>query len=225
MILKIRERHNKEESHKKNVVIIVAHPDDETLWAGGTILSHPHWSCFVVCLCRSDDKDRAPKFYKALEIMRAEGIMGNLDDGPEQEPLAEEEVERAVLNLLPARHYDLVITHNPTGEYTKHLRHEETSKAVLSLWQSGEISTAELWTFAYEDGNRDYLPRPVENANIYRTLTKRIWLRKYSIITEIYGFSSDSWEAKTTPEKEAFWHFSESYLAKEWLVQSKNSLL
>jgi LmbE family N-acetylglucosaminyl deacetylase len=225
MILKIRERHKKEESHKKNVVIIVAHPDDETLWAGGTILSHPHWSCFVVCLCRSDDKDRAPKFYKALEIMRAEGIMGNLDDSPEQKPLADEEVERAILNLLPARHYDLVITHNPTGEYTKHLRHEETSKAVLSLWQSGKISTTELWTFAYEDGNREYLPRPVENANICRKLTKHIWLRKYSIITETYGFSPDSWEAKTTPRTEAFWHFSESYLAKEWLVQSKNSLL
>lgn len=225
MIVKIRERHNKEESRKKNVAIIVAHPDDETLWAGGTILSHPHWSCFVVCLCRSDDKDRAPKFYKALEIMRAEGIMGNLDDGPEQVPLKDSEVESTVLNLLPARHYDLVITHNPTGEYTKHLRHEETSKAVLSLWQSGKISTTELWTFAYEDGNREYLPRPVENANIYRTLTKRIWLRKYSIITEIYGFSPDSWEAETTPKKEAFWHFSESFLAKEWLVQSKNSLL
>jgi len=25
----------------KTVAIIVAHPDDETLWAGGTILSHP----------------------------------------------------------------------------------------------------------------------------------------------------------------------------------------
>lgn len=225
MILKTRERHNKEESRKKNVAIIVAHPDDETLWAGGTILSHPHWNCFVVCLCRSDDKDRAPKFYEALKILRAEGIMGNLDDGPEQEPLAEEEVEHAVMNLLPARHYDLVITHNPTGEYTKHLRHEETSKAVLMLWQSGRISTTELWTFAYEDGNREYLPRPVENANIYKTLTKRIWLRKYSIITETYGFKPDSWEAETTPKKEAFWHFSESFLAKEWLVQSKNSLL
>ena len=23
--------------------MIVAHPDDETLWAGGTILKHPEW--------------------------------------------------------------------------------------------------------------------------------------------------------------------------------------
>jgi len=27
--------------NSKTVAIIVAHPDDETLWAGGTILNHP----------------------------------------------------------------------------------------------------------------------------------------------------------------------------------------
>jgi LmbE family N-acetylglucosaminyl deacetylase len=222
MIVKAKEKIKQVESRRKTVAIIVAHPDDETLWAGGTILSHPHWSCFIVCLCRSEDKDRSGKFYEALKILRAEGVMGNLDDGPEQEPLAEEEVERTILNLLDKRHYDLVITHSPNGEYTKHLRHEETGKAVLSLWQSGKISASELRTFAYEDGNRQYLPKPVANADICRTLTKHIWLRKYSIITDTYGFSPDSWEAKTTPKKEAFWHFSDSYLANVWLAQSKN---
>jgi len=225
MNLKISEEHYPAQSKKKTVAVIVAHPDDETLWAGGTILSHPSWNCFIVCLCRADDLDRSPKFYEALKILSAEGIIGNMDDGPEQEPLAEIEVERVVLDLLPKRHYDLVITHNPTGEYTRHLRHEETSKAVLSLWQDGKISATELWTFAYEDGNKEYLPRPVENANIYKTLSKHIWMRKYSIITQIYGFSPDSWEAETAPKQEAFWHLSESYLTKEWLVQSKNSLL
>jgi LmbE family N-acetylglucosaminyl deacetylase len=223
MILKIAERQKQDTSPKKTVAIIVAHPDDETLWAGGTILSHPHWSCFIACLCRSDDIDRSPKFYQALTILRSEGIMGNLDDGPEQKPLPKEEVERAILNLLPERHYDLVITHSPIGEYTKHMRHEEVSKAVLSLWQAGKISTSGLRTFAYEDGNRQFLPQPIANADICRTLTKHIWLRKYSIITDTYGFSPDSWEAKTTPKKEAFWHFSESRLASEWLVQSKNA--
>ena len=42
----------------KAVAVIVAHPDDETLWAGGTILSHPSWQWFIVCLCRGSDKDR-----------------------------------------------------------------------------------------------------------------------------------------------------------------------
>ena len=28
------------------VAVVVAHPDDETLWAGGLLLSHPEWSPF-----------------------------------------------------------------------------------------------------------------------------------------------------------------------------------
>ncbi len=201
----------------KSVALIVAHPDDETLWAGGTIMSHPSWKCFIVCLCRGSDKDRAPKFYKALKILKSEGIMGNLDDGPDQKPLDGKEVEDAILDLLPPDHFDLVISHNPSGEYTRHIRHEETSKAVIKLWHTGKISTAELWTFAYEDGNKEYYPRPVENAPVYRTLTRRIWLRKYSIITETYGFEKNSFEAETTPRSESFWQFTNSYIAKKWL--------
>jgi LmbE family N-acetylglucosaminyl deacetylase len=201
----------------KTVAIIVAHPDDETLWAGGTILSHPSWKWFIVCLCRGDDKERAPRFYSALKVLKSDGIMGCLDDGPEQKPLDEKEVGRIILDLLPAHYFDLIITHNPSGEYTRHLRHEEVSKAVINLWYSDKISSGELWTFAYVDGNGEYNPRPVENAAIYRKLTKRIWLRKYSIITENYGFEKDGFEAETTPTAEAFWQFTDPYEAQRWL--------
>ena len=87
----------------KTVAIIVAHPDDETLWAGGTILSHPSWKWFIVCLCRGNDKDRAPRFYKALKILKSEGIMGDLDDGPEQKPLDEKEVEACYTGLITSK--------------------------------------------------------------------------------------------------------------------------
>ena len=36
--------------------------------------------------------------------------MGDLDDGPEQKPLDETEVEQSILNLLPANHFDLAAT-------------------------------------------------------------------------------------------------------------------
>ena len=201
----------------KSVAVIVAHPDDETLWAGGTILSHPSWNWFIVCLCRKSDMERATKFYKTLKILKSEGIMGDLDDGPDQNPLDEKEVERIILTLLPPKHFDLIIFHNPTGEYTKHLRHEEISRAVITLWRTGKISTNELWTFAYEDGNKEYYPKPEKNAAIYRILAKSIWLRKYSIITETYGFKKNSWEAQTTPKGEAFWKFTNSVDAMRWL--------
>ena len=201
----------------KAVAVIVAHPDDETLWAGGTILSHPSWQWFIVCLCRGSDKDRAPKFLKTLQILGSEGIMGDLDDGPEQKPLDDNELKHAILQLLPSRHVDLIISHNPTGEYTRHIRHEEVSKAIIELWHKGKISANELYTFAYEDGGKKYYPRPVENAPVYRTLSKRIWLRKYNIITETYGFEKSSFEAETTPRAESFWQFTNSDDAKKWL--------
>jgi len=203
----------------KKVAVIVAHPDDETLWAGGTILNHPSWNFFIACLCRGADNERAPRYRNALKILKSEGVIGDLDDGPDQKPLDEKEVESKILELLPPKHFDLIITHNPTGEYTRHIRHEEVSKAVIRLWHSGRIYTNMLWTFAYEDNNKEYFPKPVETASVYRVLSKRIWLRKHSIITETYGFEKNSFEAMTTPGAESFWQFADPYDAKKWLKQ------
>ncbi len=210
----------------KSVAVIVAHPDDETLWAGGTILSHPEWTCFVASLCRGNDADRAPKFLKVLKILKAKGKMADLDDGPTQKPLGKKAVEKAILDLLPKQHFDLVISHSPAGEYTRHRRHEEIGKAVISLWHAGKIAADELWIFAYEDGNKKYLPKPIENATICGTLTEPIWKEKFNIITETYGFSKDSWEARATPLAEAFWQFSNPEDAIRWLdktVGTENS--
>jgi LmbE family N-acetylglucosaminyl deacetylase len=140
----------------KTVAIIVAHPDDETLWAGGTILNHPDWHCFILSLCRASDKNRAPRFYKALKILGSDGNMADLDDGPQQRPLDSYLVTKAILEGLPPFSYDLIISHDPNGEYTRHLRHEEVGKAVIRLWSSEKISATELWTFAYEDGGKKF---------------------------------------------------------------------
>jgi LmbE family N-acetylglucosaminyl deacetylase len=202
----------------KTVVIIVAHPDDETLWAGGTILSNASWQCFIVCLCRKNDPDRAPKFERALKALGVNGIMGDLDDGPEQKALSEPEVEEAILRLLPSRYFDLAITHSINGEYTRHRRHEEIAKAVISLWKTGKLEAGELWAFAYEDNHRAYFPIIIEDAPIYYALPHNIWELKYNIITTVYGFEKDSWEAQTTPKEEAFWQFFNPGQAQQWLV-------
>jgi hypothetical protein len=87
------------------------------------------------------------------------------------------------------------------------LRHEEVSKAVMSLWLEDKIAADALWTFAYEDGNKTYLPQAVKKAHIYNELPEPIWLKKYNLMTQTYGFTKDSWEAQTTPKAEAFWMF------------------
>jgi len=190
--------------------VIVAHPDDETLWSGGTILMHPESEWTIVTLCRRSDPDRSPRFFQVIKELNAAGEMGDLDDGPEQNPITSRQVQHEILQILSSHRFDLIITHGLHGEYTRHLRHEETAQAVMALWKSEKLSTGQIWMFAYEDGNRKYLPRTIEDADIHIKLTKKIWQKKYDIITKIYGFDPDSFEAKTTPRKEAFWCFKSS---------------
>jgi LmbE family N-acetylglucosaminyl deacetylase len=200
-----------------SVAIIVAHPDDETLWAGGLILNNPQWNCFIISLCRKSDEDRCSKFFKVLKILNADGTMGDLDDEPEQKPIKIDVIKQIILELLPKHNFDIIITHNPKGEYTKHLRHDEVSEAVIMLWNESKINTTELWTFAYEDGGKNYYPKAIENASFCESLSLEVWLKKYKLITEIYGFDLNSWEAKSTPKSEAFWIFNKTKGAIKFL--------
>ncbi len=184
--------------------VIVAHPDDETLWAGGAILMHPEIDWTIMALCRKSDTDRAPKFFKVMDILKAKGFMADLDDGPEQKPLEQADIRQAILTALPQKSYDVILTHGPKGEYTRHLRHEEVSQMVFNLWKQGQLKVKRLLQFAYEDGGKKYLPRPRKDAGIVIDLPKNIWQKKKDIIINSYGFSPDSFEAAAVSNAEAY---------------------
>jgi len=201
-------------------VLVVAHPDDETLWAGGTVLMHPDWQWTVVSLSRASDRDRAPRFLQAVQKLGGTGRIGDLNDGPEQLPLDEIKVQQMLLSLLPPQNFDLVLTHSPYGEYTRHRRHEETSKAVTALWEKDLIRTSEVWIFAYEDsgkGGSDDLPGVIKTAHLVVQLPEDIWREKYRTITGIYGFGLESYEARIALREEAFWRFRSPAEFNEWL--------
>lgn len=207
---------------RQSVAVLVAHPDDETLWAGGTLLAEEGWSAFIGCACRASDADRAPKFQRILRQFRAQGRMADLDDGPEQLPLSDESVEQALLECLPGRQFDRVLTHSTRGEYTRHRRHEEVARAVLRLWLRGTLSATELWLFAYDDDGGRRLPRVTANADIVRELPSDLWQRKHRLLTQDYGFDADSWEARVTPRSEGFFRITTAEQARAWLGQAAN---
>jgi LmbE family N-acetylglucosaminyl deacetylase len=202
-----------------DALIVVAHPDDEVLWAGGLILMHRSVTWTILALCRKSDPDRNPKFFRVAGELGAQGIMGDMDDGPEQHPLPSSDVERMILSLLPQRSFDLVVSHSPVGEYTRHRRHEETSNAVQALWRRGELSSPELWLFAYEDGGGTGDPQPIPDAHRLVSLDGPTHLEKMRLITDVYGFSRDGFEGRAVSSVEAFWTFTTVTELDDWLKQ------
>lgn len=206
---------------KRIIGVVVAHPDDEILWVGGTLLLHPEWRIHVFTLCRGHDHDRAGKFFQVMHRLHAVGVMTDLDDGPEQTPLPETLVEMTLETMLANTHYDCLYTHGPRGEYTRHRRHEEVNRAITSLWLCGRIHTEQICFFAFDDAGGNHLPHARPDAHQITHLPPTIREEKFRIIHEIYGFSSDSWEAKTTPKVEACWCFDAIPCLETWINRNE----
>jgi len=205
-----------EKEERKSVAIIVTHPDEETLWAGGTILSHPEWSFFVVCLSNGNNPELAPRFYNALKLLKSEGVMGNFNYKSCQVQKHKNELERTIIQLLPDTHFDIVISHNSFSESSNDYIHEAVNESIIKLRQEGFISANEIWTFAYDDGSlKYYSDSNEERPQVLQKLSKKVWSQKHKIITRIFGFDEKSWEAKTTPLTEAFWKHEDSINPKK----------
>lgn len=117
-------------------LMVVAHPDDETLWGGGLILRNPGGWTIVACSVPVADPVRAEKFHEACARLGAAGrVLPNRDRYGE--PLESLDIDLAG--------YDLVVTHGAEGEYG-HPHHQQVSAHVRA------IARCEVATFGYHRG-------------------------------------------------------------------------
>lgn len=117
----------------KNLVL-VAHPDDETIFMGGTILSQPNDEWHVVVMVFDfGDYPRGVEFRNAMENYKRLGV--NLTYQMLGEPLDADEStwkdKVKNLNLNP----DAVYTHNSEGEY-HHEHHVAVNKLANELFSN-----------------------------------------------------------------------------------------
>jgi LmbE family N-acetylglucosaminyl deacetylase len=188
---------------------IVAHPDDEAIWMGGTILKNKNWDWTIVSLCRKDDSDREPKFKKVCDIYKADGIISDLDD-ERLSPLKIEKVVSKIKQVLPKGEYDYVFTHGKEGEYG-HIRHREIHKAVKKMVAKGDLEAGKICYFAYKPGLvtaphdlQTKIPVPDENADWVVSLSGKEFNKKYKIVKDVYGFQEGIFETLSCSKKEAF---------------------
>ena len=116
----------------KQALLVVAHPDDELLWFGGTILSHRDYDWTIACVTYSDQTARGRDFLQVCRELGARGMLLGLEDAPAA-LLDEEALEGKLRQLAAQNQWHVVFTHNANGEYG-HPHHRQVSRIVRMLW-------------------------------------------------------------------------------------------
>lgn len=189
------------EKKKKKVLVIVAHPDDETIWMGGTLLKNKNnWQTEIISLCRKNDKDRAPRFFKACKILKAKCYISDLEDEKLENIDINEVIER-IRKFTDGKKYDYIFTHGKNGEYG-HVMHIAVHKAVIKMLKDKTLRTKKLFFFSYFKKGKFCLPN--KNADKFIYLNDLDFKRKKYLIQSVYGFKKDSFEKNCCRNIEAF---------------------
>ncbi len=122
-----------------NKIMIVAHPDDEALFGGAELLSHPN-EYKVVVLDEYHNDIRRREF---LDSMRFIGIheYEHWTGYKGKEDYFREKLIYELLRVLRERDYEKIVTHNVQGEYG-HPRHRACHDVLAHL------RPEKLWCFA-----------------------------------------------------------------------------
>lgn len=190
----------------KKILVIVAHPDDETIWMGGTLLKNKDkWGITIISLCRKNDKDRTPKFKIVCDKLNANCFISDLDDSEQGDfkEISNEDIINRILQFTNKKTYDYVFTHGGNGEYG-HIRHIEVHKAVNEMLNKKLLSAKKVFFFSYFKSEKNGICYVNENADKLIRLKDIYFKEKMQLIQEIYRFEENSFESKCCINTEAF---------------------
>lgn len=115
-------------------LMIVAHPDDETLWGSEELLKNKY---LVVCITCGTNKKREKEIEAALKISKdrlivldkPDKVRGKRSDWKHYK----KQIEYELKYVVKKKKWNTIVTHNPEGEYG-HIHHKITNNIVTKVY-------------------------------------------------------------------------------------------
>jgi LmbE family N-acetylglucosaminyl deacetylase len=142
-------------------IMIVAHPDDETIFGGAQLIREAGW--LVVCVTNGDNKVRRKEFTKVMHRVNAEYEMWTFKDRWKGD-FDRSRLKSELIRVLDRRPVRKIVTHSLQGEYG-HTQHIAISELLH------ELVPCNLYVFDRADRklDEDVLARKRKLLRYYRS--------------------------------------------------------
>ena len=157
--------------HMNNNLLIVAHPDDEVIFAGSLLLLH-NYIDKVICVTNGEDEIRKSEFQSVMKRVKVDYEIWNFHDEWKVD-LDVNGIRKKLNKVLREKNWDMVLTHNEVGDNDYcHPHHRQVFECVKK-----EIpSLNNLYCFDNKgDGLRlDEVKQKLKLLNYYKSQIKEL---------------------------------------------------
>lgn len=142
--------------------MVVAHPDDESLFGGAQLITEPGWK--VVCVTNGRNPIRKGEFQQVMFVTNSRFEVWDYHD-ERFTPLDFNVLREDLRRVINERNWSKIVTHNEDGEYG-HLHHKQINELMREL-----VPSDKLWTFCFNgpDLPEDVWKEKVALVDIYES--------------------------------------------------------
>lgn len=163
-------------------LMIVAHPDDETLWGSEELINNRY---LVVCITCGTNKKREKEIEQALKISKdrlivldkPDKVKGKRSDWKHYK----KQIELEINYIMKKKNWNNIVTHNPEGEYG-HIHHKMTNKIVTKVYNKNNNGNLKYF-------GKYYSKKRIDKNKGAREISEEVYDKKMEMV-DVYKSQS-----------------------------------
>jgi LmbE family N-acetylglucosaminyl deacetylase len=179
-----------------SILVICAHPDDEILGAGGTIVNHTSQGIPVDVMCLTSTVSRKKELESACQVLKVRNIYIGIRDDFAIDMSLQSEIVDILLKSRPT----IVITHSPVDYNHNHVAcHDVVRQAIEWASHSTVFDNAHMVERTYNMEINSLLSQPQAMVDISETFATSLEaLKKHvSQMSKANGFYARLYDSRT----------------------------